>query len=40
VTPVARWWLEALNGFRGTYDEMATRVDAGPPSDHRRPSGN
>jgi alkanesulfonate monooxygenase SsuD/methylene tetrahydromethanopterin reductase-like flavin-dependent oxidoreductase (luciferase family) len=34
------WWLEALNGFRGTYDEMATRVDAGPPSDHRGPSGN
>ena len=25
------WWLEALNGFRGSYDEMTARVDAGPP---------
>jgi probable F420-dependent oxidoreductase len=25
------WWLESLNGFRGSFDEMRARVEAGPP---------
>ena len=27
----ATWWLEELNGFRGSLDDMLARVDAGPP---------
>jgi probable F420-dependent oxidoreductase len=25
------WWLESLHGFRGSFDELKTRVLAGPP---------
>ena len=27
----ATWWLESLYGFRGSSDEMISRVEAGPP---------
>lgn len=25
------WWLESLHGFRGSFDDLLTRVKAGPP---------
>jgi hypothetical protein len=28
----ATWWLEGINGFRGTVEAMLARVEAGPPS--------
>ncbi len=27
----ATWWLECLHGLRGSFDEMLSRVKAGPP---------
>jgi len=27
----ATWWLESINGLRGTVDEMESLVKAGPP---------
>jgi probable F420-dependent oxidoreductase len=27
----ATWWLESVHGMRGSVDEMAARVEAGPP---------
>ena len=26
------WWLESLSGLRGSFDELVTRVEAGPPA--------
>lgn len=42
VTPLARrhpwqvaretvWWLEPIHGWRGTFEEMRTRIAQGPP---------
>jgi len=28
----ATWWLEEINGFRGSLEEMLARIHAGPPS--------
>ena len=25
------WWLESFHGFRGSVEEMITRITAGPP---------
>jgi probable F420-dependent oxidoreductase len=25
------WWLESLHGFRGTFDDLKARINAGPP---------
>ena len=25
------WWMESLHGYRGTLNELMTRIKAGPP---------